>query len=176
MLLTFWWLVSEAHPCNEYTVLMPIFIGPICGNVLIVLQWLYYWPDLCDLFTHILKVALLALGQSYDCPNASKATMKDMGTSTCNKPQLDTTKHKWSWWRHQMETFSTLLAFYVGNSLATGEFPVQRLVTRSFDVFFDLSLNLQLSKQWRRRWFEMPSRSLRCHCNVHIIPGVYSSQ
>ena len=37
-----------------------------------------------------------------------------------------------------METFSTLLAICAGNSLVTGEFPAQRPVTRSFDVFFDL--------------------------------------
>ena len=52
-----------------------------------------------------------------------------------------------SWWRHQMETFSTLLAICVGNSPVTGEIPGQRPVTRSFDVFFDLRLNKRLSKQ-----------------------------
>ena len=36
------------------------------------------------------------------------------------------------WWRHQMEIY---------------EFPSQRPVTQSFDVFFDLSLNKRLSKQ-----------------------------
>ena len=36
----------------------------------------------------------------------------------------------------------------------------------SFDIFFDLCLNQQLSKQWRRPWFETPSRSLWHHCNV----------
>ena len=30
-----------------------------------------------------------------------------------------------SWWCHQMETFSTLLAICAGNSLVTGEFPAQ---------------------------------------------------
>ena len=59
-----------------------------------------------------------------------------------------------SWWRHQMETFSALLALCVGNSPVTGEFPSQRPVTRSFGVFFDLRMNKQLSKQSRRRWFE----------------------
>ena len=48
-----------------------------------------------------------------------------------------------------METFSALLAFCAGNSSATGEFPAQRPVTRSFDVFFDLRLNKRLSKQSR---------------------------
>ena len=43
-----------------------------------------------------------------------------------------------SWWRHQMETFSTLLVICAGNSPVSGEVPAQRLVTRSFDVFFDL--------------------------------------
>ena len=46
-----------------------------------------------------------------------------------------------SWWRHQMETFSALLAICVRNSPVTDEFPAQRPVTRSFDVFFDLRLN-----------------------------------
>ena len=43
----------------------------------------------------------------------------------------------YSWWRHQMETFSER----AGNSPVTGEFPAQRPVTRSFDVLFDLHLN-----------------------------------
>ena len=51
------------------------------------------------------------------------------------------------------------------NSLVTGEFPSQRPVTRSFDVFFDLCLNKRLSKQPRHRWFETPSRSRWRHCN-----------
>ena len=42
------------------------------------------------------------------------------------------------WWCHQMETFSVLLAIFAGNSPVTGQFPTQRPVTRSFDVFFDL--------------------------------------
>ena len=58
-----------------------------------------------------------------------------------------------SWWRHQMEAFSALLTLCAGNSPITGEFPSQRPVTRSFDVFFDLRLNKRLSKQSRGRWF-----------------------
>ena len=64
-----------------------------------------------------------------------------------------------------MESFSALLALCAGNSPVTGEFPAQRPVTRSFDVFFDLRLNKQLSKQSWGWWFEMPSRSLWRHCN-----------
>ena len=61
-----------------------------------------------------------------------------------------------SWWRHQIETFSALLAICAGNSLVPGEFPAQRPVTRSFDVFFDLHLNKRLSKQSWGWWFETP--------------------
>ena len=69
------------------------------------------------------------------------------------------------WRRHQMETFFALLALCTGNSPVTGEFPSQRPVTRSFDVFFDLRLNKRLSKQSWGRWFETPSRSVWRHCN-----------
>ena len=78
------------------------------------------------------------------------------------------TCNKW-WWRHQMETFSAVLAICVGNSPVPGEFPAQRPVTRSFDVFFDLHPNKRLSKQWWGWWFETLSRPLWHHCNV--VPG-----
>ena len=65
-----------------------------------------------------------------------------------------------------MKTFSVLLAIWVGNSPVTGEFPAQKPVTQSFDVFFDLRLKKLLSKQWWAWWFETPSRPLWCHCNV----------
>ena len=46
-----------------------------------------------------------------------------------------------SLWRHQMETFSALLALCVGISPVPGDFLSQRPVTRSFDGFFDLRPN-----------------------------------
>ena len=57
-----------------------------------------------------------------------------------------------TWWRHQMEAFSALLDLHAGNSPVTGEFPAQRPVTRSFDVFFDLHLNKRLRKQSLGCW------------------------
>ena len=63
-----------------------------------------------------------------------------------------------------METFSALPDLYAGNSPVTGEFPSQRPVTRSFDIFFDLQLNNRLNKQSRWRWYETPSGSLWRHC------------
>ena len=60
---------------------------------------------------------------------------------------------------------SALLALCVGNSPVTSEFPSQRPVMRSFDVFFDLRLNKPLGKQSWGWWFETSSRSLWRHCN-----------
>ena len=67
------------------------------------------------------------------------------------------------WWRHQMETFPALLAICAGNSPVTGEFPAQRPVARSFDIFFDLRLNKRLSKQ---SWFDALSHPLWRHWNA----------
>ena len=71
-----------------------------------------------------------------------------------------------AWWRHQMETFSALLTICAGNSSVTVEFPTQRPVTRSFDVFFYLCLNKRLNKQSWGWWFETPLCPLWRHCNV----------
>ena len=102
-----------------------------------------------------------------------------------------------SWWRHQMETFSALLVFCAGNSPVPGEFPSQRPVTRSFDVFsliyawtnvwannrhacalrrkgahYIVTLYRRdklLTKQLWGWWFETPSCSLWRHCNDNMI-------
>ena len=74
------------------------------------------------------------------------------------------------WWRHQMETFSALLAICAGNSPVSGEFPAQRPVTRSFDVFFDERLIKRLSKHSRGLWFETLSHPLWRHRNVYSFP------
>ena len=55
--------------------------------------------------------------------------------------------------------------------LLCGEFTGHRWIprTKACDAelwCFDLCLNQQLSKQWRRRWFETPSRSTWRHCNA----------
>ena len=66
-------------------------------------------------------------------------------------------------WKH----FPRYLPFVWGEF--TGEFPSQRQVTRSFDVFFDLRPNKRLSKTSKRRWFNTPSCSLWRHCNVNTL-------
>ena len=104
-----------------------------------------------NIFPHILKMFFIGIGSQcqWSYPEGSKLLAK--------------LEHPWR--RHQMETFSTLLALCAGNSPVTGEFPSQRPVTRSFDVFIDLRLNIRLSKQSPGWWFQTSSRSLWRHCN-----------
>ena len=77
------------------------------------------------------------------------------------------------WWRHQMGTFFAFLAICAGNSPVTGEFPDQRPVTRSFDVFFDLRLNKRLSEQFWNWWFETPPCPLWRHSNDPYVSLIY---
>ena len=58
-----------------------------------------------------------------------------------------------------------------GEFTGPGEFPTQRPVTWSFDVFFDLRLKKRLSKQPSGWWFEPPSWSLWRHRNDRGISG-----
>ena len=64
-------------------------------------------------------------------------------------------------------SISALLAICAGNSPVTGEFPAQRPVTQSFDVFFDLCLN------WMNDWVNNREagdlRRHRAHYDVTIM-------
>ena len=51
-----------------------------------------------------------------------------------------------------------------GEFTGPGEFPTQRPVTRSFDVFFDMRLNKRLSKHPWGWWFETLPCPLWRHC------------
>ena len=60
-----------------------------------------------------------------------------------------------------------------GEFTGPGEFPTQRPVTRSFDVFFDLRPNKRLSKQWRGWWLETLSRPFWRHRNENVITNAW---
>ena len=64
-----------------------------------------------------------------------------------------------------METFSALLAICAGNSPVPGEFPAQRPVTRSFDVFFVMHPNEWLSKNGEAG----DLRRYRAHYDVTVM-------
>ena len=67
-----------------------------------------------------------------------------------------------------METFSALLAISARNSPASGEFPTQRPVTRSCDVFFDLCLNKRFSRE------AGDLRRYRAHYDVTVMHNIQS--
>ena len=127
------------------------------------------WPGCCG----ILRVLRWALGIhcAWDdlIANQSRPTASLVTVYCLDVPQRYThtgwvimyiTKMRTTWWRHQMEAFSALLALSAGNPPVPGEFPAQRPVTESLDVFIDLHLNKRLNKQSWGWWFEMPSRPL----------------
>ena len=74
---------------------------------------------------------------------------------SCKQKRLWLWYHEFykTWWRHQMETFSALLALCAGN--LPGNSPVTLIC----------AMNKQFSKQSSGWWFETPSRSLWCHRN-----------
>ena len=125
---------------------------PFCKYCLICT---YCYPSWRPCFMHVIKQRIR------DCAHNANTIGSHYNMANCN-----------TWWRHQMETFSALLAICAGNSPVTGEFPAQRPVTRNFDVFFNLRLNKRLRKQSWGWWFEMPSRPLWRHCNDHIAYSV----
>ena len=70
-----------------------------------------------------------------------------------------------------METFSTLLAICAGNSLVSSEFPAQRPMTRSFNIFFDLRLN----NDWVNNGEAGDLRPHRSHYDVTVMHSYLSS-
>ena len=71
-----------------------------------------------------------------------------------------------TWRRHQMEKLSTLLAICVGNSPVTGEFPSQRPVTRSIDVFIVNNGTFVFARQW------LTANLRRQYCEVALIDQI----
>ena len=138
----------------------------------IMLSLLDSWIRASDL---ILRVHSLARAQWYVCPCVTEIYLDDMGKWNSIKSQLNHDDvinifpRYWPfvWGIHRTKVNSPLKEQWrgarygpcVGNSPVTGEFPSQRLMTRSFDVFFDQRLNKLLGKQSWSLWFETPSRS-----------------
>ena len=118
--------------------------------------WACFIYKIVGLFFNFIKLSLV---------NMKKAYMLIFGILDGEITNGELVKLIVSWWRHQMKTFSALLAICARNSPVTGEFPSQTPVTRSFDVFFDLHQNKRLRQQSWGWWFVTPSCSLWRHCN-----------
>ena len=112
--------------------------------------------------------------KTYICEHGSRIRSSQYLPMTEHLTMLNLKQEQWwlnsfPWRRHQIETFFALLAICAGNSPVPGEFPAQRPVTRSLDVFFYLRLNKRLSKQSWGWWFEKLPRPLWRHCNASKI-------
>ena len=108
---------------------------------------------------HVIPSRLVSVNISINTlhmPNQLQSLLSPVTTTAGNRDV--------KWWRHEMETFCVLLAICAGNSPVTDEFPAQRPVKRSFDVFFDLDPNKRLTKSGGL-WLETPTRPLWRHCN-----------
>ena len=75
-----------------------------------------------------------------------------------------------TWWRHQMEAFSALLAHYAGNSPVTGEFPSQTASNVEILCLFDIGQCKLLSKRSNGRWSGTPW----CSRDVSVITPLMS--
>ena len=128
----------------------------LSGSIrLIDLHWIfrnYHYNDviMSPMASHITSLTIV---HSTVCsgPDRYWPSVRGIHRSPVNSPH----KGQWPWWRHQMKTFSALLAICAGNSPPPSpppppppppRIPSQRPVTRSFDVFCDLCLNKRLSK------------------------------
>ena len=100
------------------------------------------------------------------CQNDTEPILKTMITQFTVTVHDDVIK-----WKH----FPRNWPFCAGNSPVPGEFHAQRPVTQSFDVFFDLRLNIRLSKQSSGRWFETLSPPLFRHCNGYARRSTFAS-
>ena len=120
-------------------------------------KWLFehlwkFW-SLYSIVAHFHGYQVSTGENNIDYPKANRGLSLSVwpALATLSKGKYALTTTSWScpvglitWWRHQMETFSALLAICAGNSQVSGEFPAQRPVTRSFDVFFDQRPNKRL--------------------------------
>ena len=155
---------------NNTAIASPLFQIMPSLNPMLISCWLFTFEQ-ASIKYHMESYFLTSTSDSVIYVSLNMLTYQ---CYVCDIEHRLTKMFKSSWWRHQMETFSALLAICAGNSPVYGEFPAQRPVTRSFDVFSDVRPNKQLSKQSWGWWFETPGWSLwrhrndECCCQQHL--------
>ena len=131
------------------------------GSIVIWFEHYHHWSELL-LLPWMPRTVLSPIDWNRCCCYFAKSTLLVLLLFFPSNPKIRT--------RCRLMTSSNGNIFRVtgplwGEFTGPGEFPTQRPVTRSFDVFFDLRLNKRLSKQPWGWWFEMPSWSLWRQCN-----------
>ena len=135
--------------------------GPVTRKMVPFYQWLVLSPlPTQQMFHNIALRNPFSLSNSVQDRGISIANAVDH-TVLCYIPIFTGLV---SWWRHQMETFSALLAICAGNAPVPGEFPTQRPVTRS--------LMLSLICVWINSWVSNREagdfRRYRAHYDVTL--------
>ena len=121
-------------------------------------------------FAVSLRITSLLQKQSIDCPRHSKAVLMNMCECiTWFQYELLISIQQYIMMTSSNGNIFRLTGHLCGEFTGPGEFPTQRPVTRSFDVFFDLRLNKRLSKQSWGWWFEtLPSPLWRHSNDIYI--------
>ena len=115
------------------------------------------------------RVTSLVLGQTYDCPSGSEAALKNMGkwiTWIRNEP----------WWRHQMETFSALVALYAGTHRSPVKSRCRWKKLLSQKWLSNETVNCPHKRQWSGAlmlslicaWTNGDFRRHRAHCDATL--------
>ena len=83
-----------------------------------------------------------------------------------------------SWWRHQMQTFSALLAICAGNSPVTGEFPHKgqwrgALMFSLIVAWINGWVNNHDAGDLRRNRVPYGVTAMWCHCNVQCGNAIH---
>ena len=130
------------------------------SNVLIRLLYVTY--STYDIITAIILKTVIRLSCYYEFPYLSHKVISYFHPSLAYFIGFHRTLNlilDWSnvitptWWGLDMEMFSTLLALCEGNPPVTGRFPSQRANNMRFEVYFDVSHNKLLNKQFScRQW------------------------
>ena len=104
------------------------------------------------------------------CPCATEVTLNGMGEINFDWIGFGHIIHVW-WWRHQMETFSALLALCVGNSPVTGKNSPHKGQWRGALMFL-------WSAPWINDWVNNSEagdlRRHRAHYDVFVMRVIYS--
>ena len=97
-----------------------------------MLPYLTSWANVWEHIAHSNRIQ--------ECEKCKRSIYKEYFSNEIAKIcSVYKTKTNRAWWRHQMATFSALLALCEGNSPVTGEFPSQRTVARNFDFLWSTS-------------------------------------
>ena len=164
------WPMYLAWPIPER-----FMLGVIRWHVTCMLSLAGHWQDRRALSNHVCAHSVIPMWHVVCLQHLARASSEQSRSTTVlpvnhviQIPQCLSGFVNHDYWRHGLQILDVWLCseasdhddaikwkiFRVtghlcGNSPVTGEFPAQRPVTRSFDVFFDLRLNKRLSKQ---RW------------------------